>query len=58
MDALMVWFPSDTIGGVIKQDNNKLISTSLNIENNQNKKQITSTQLTRDLQKEVFTIEV
>jgi hypothetical protein len=58
MDALMVWFPSDTIGGVIKQDNKKLISTSLNIENNQNKKQITSTQLTRDLQKEVFTIEV
>jgi hypothetical protein len=58
MDALMVWFPSDTIGGVIKQDNNKLISTSLNIENNQNKKQIISTQLTRDLQKEVFTIEV
>jgi len=54
----MVWFPSDTIGGVIKQDNKKLISTSLNIENNQNKKQITSTQLTRDLQKEVFTIEV
>jgi hypothetical protein len=33
MDALMVWFPSDTIGGVIKQDNKKLISTSLNIEN-------------------------
>lgn len=54
----MVWFPSDTICGVIKQDNNKLISTSLNIENNQNKKQIISTQLTRDLQKEVFTIEV